>query len=62
MNNKKITDVLLERIKYFINSIENGEYDPKGYEFTIKIPLDFTQNISEQKYLTISDSYSTLEK
>ena len=62
MDNKKITDILLERIKYFINSIENGEYDPKGYEFIIKIPLDFTQNVSEQKYLTISDSYSTLEK
>lgn len=50
MENKKITDVLLDRIKYFINALENGEYDPKGYEFTIKIPLDFTQNVSEQKY------------
>lgn len=59
MTNKKVTDVMLDRIKYFINAIENGEYEPKGYVFTIKLPLEFAQNVPEQKYLTISDSYST---
>lgn len=51
MDNKKVTDVLLERIKYFVNSIENGEYEPKGYEFTISF------NYQGVKNLTITDSY-----
>lgn len=35
MAEKKVTDIMLERIKYFVNAIENGEYEPQGYEFTI---------------------------
>lgn len=37
MNEKKVTDTMLDRIKYFINAIENGEYKPTGYEFTITL-------------------------
>lgn len=50
---KKITDILLDRVKYFINAIENGEYEPKGYEFTIVIhsepncPLDGVLKIDD---------------
>lgn len=40
MGDKKTTDILLERIKYFINSIDNGEYKPTSYEFTIKFHYD----------------------
>lgn len=37
MSEKKVTDVMLERIKYFVNAIENGEYKPIGYTFTITL-------------------------
>lgn len=40
MTNKKVTDIMLDRIKYFVNAIENGEYEPKGYEFTIVLHSD----------------------
>lgn len=50
MENKKIINVMLDRIKYFINAIENGEYEPVGYEFTIKIH-------HSGKLTTIDDSY-----
>lgn len=36
MENKKITDVLLDRIKYFINALENGEYDQKDMNSPLK--------------------------
>lgn len=42
---------MLERIKYFVNAIENGEYEPQGYEFTIKL------NYQGIKEITIQDSY-----
>lgn len=48
---KKTTDILLDRIKYFINAIENGEYEPNGYEFTVKLTKKFGRDI------TISDKY-----
>ena len=48
---KKVTDVLLDRVKYFINAIENGEYEPKGYEFTISFTKEFGRDV------TISDKY-----
>lgn len=50
MSDKKVTDVMLERIKYFINAIENGEYAPQGYEFTINL------NYQGNKKITIQDS------
>lgn len=62
MGDRKVTDVMLERIKYFVNAIENGEYKPVDYEFTIRFPLDFNPKLGGQKYLTITDSYSTLEE
>lgn len=37
MSEKKVTDIMLERIKYFVNAIENGEYKPRSYAFTIKL-------------------------
>ncbi len=52
MSDKKVTDVMLERIKYFINAIENGEYAPVGYELTIKFHRG-------GKDLVISDTYSS---
>ncbi len=48
---KKTTDILLDKIKYFINAIENGEYSPTSYEFTIKL------SHGGSKYLTIEDKY-----
>lgn len=54
MENQKVTNIMLDRIKYFINAIENGEYAPTGYEFTINLPLQNGKTIS------ISDSYSSL--
>lgn len=52
MSDKKVTDVMLERIKYFVNAIENGEYAPVGYELTIKFHRG-------GKDLVISDTYSS---
>ena len=49
MNDKKVTDIMLDRIKYFINAIENGEFNPNEYEFTI------TLRHNGYKLLTISD-------
>lgn len=37
MSEKKVTDVMLERIKYFVNAIENGEYKPTDYILTITL-------------------------
>lgn len=51
MSDKKATDIMLERIKYFINAIENGEYEPQSYKFTIN--LSYQTN----KEVTIQDSY-----
>lgn len=53
MSDKKVTDVMLERIKYFVNAIENGEFEPNGYELTIKLHYEGV------KVLTIDDSYIT---
>lgn len=50
MTEKKVTDIMLERIKYFINAINNSEYEPNGYEFAIKIH----QN---GKIISIEDGY-----
>lgn len=54
MSDKKVTDIMLDRIKYFINAIENGEYEPKGYEFTIKVysPGDRTLIIQDNQSFT----------
>lgn len=52
MSEKKVTDVMLDRIKYFVNAIENGEYEPQDYEFTIT----FKKGI---KTITLSDSFNT---
>lgn len=51
MTDKKVTDQLLDRIKYFINAIENGEYEPQGYEFTVSVYRNYGRK------LTICDSY-----
>lgn len=53
MSEKKVTDVMLERIKYFVNAVENGEFQPNRYELTIKLHHDGA------KVLTIDDSYVT---
>lgn len=37
MSDKKVTDVMLERIKYFVNAIENGENKLINYDFTINL-------------------------
>lgn len=55
MSNKKVTDIMLDRIKYFVNAIENGEYEPKGYEFTITLHSEPCNPLN--KVLNISDSY-----
>lgn len=34
---EKVTDLMLNRIKELVKAIENGEYEPKGYTFTIKL-------------------------
>lgn len=39
MDNKKLTDTMIERIKDFITVIENGKYDPIGYKFTVSMQL-----------------------
>lgn len=51
MSDKKITDVMFDRIKHFINALENGEYEPNGYTFTIEL------NYQGNKTLSINDSY-----
>lgn len=56
MSEKKTTDILLDRVKYFINAIENGEYEPQGYEFTIT--LHSAPNCPKDKVLHISDNYT----
>lgn len=58
--NEKVTDILLNRIKYFINSIENGEYAPQGYEFAIK--FHSKPNCPNNKVLSIEDSYAKKEE
>lgn len=55
MSDKKVTDVMLERIKYFINAVENGEHEPKGYEFAITLYTE--PNTCVGRVLNISDSY-----
>ncbi len=37
MDDKKITNTIIERIKYFLAAVENGKYEPQGYEFTVKL-------------------------
>ena len=59
MSEKKVTDLMLDRIKYFINAIENGEYEPVGYEFTIELNTGTCPN---DKVITIRDNYSILGK
>ncbi len=34
---EKVTDLMLNRIKELVKAIENGEYEPNGYTFTIKL-------------------------
>ena len=60
MSDKKVTDIMLERIKYFVNAIENGEYEPKGYKFTISFKLPYCGSPEQEKEVTISDDYSIL--
>lgn len=59
MNDKKVTDVMLERIKYFVNAIENGEYKPQSYTFTITLSTGPCPN---DKIITICDDYPFLGK
>lgn len=56
MGDKKLTDIMLERIKYFINAIDNGEYKPKGYEFTVTLHEE--PHSPYEKVLKINDSYT----
>lgn len=46
MPDKKVTDIMLDRIKYFINAIENGEYEPIGYKFTVSMQLSNFKEVS----------------
>lgn len=48
MSDKKVTDVMLDRIKYFVNAIENGEYEPDGYTFTINLRYQYNKEIAIQ--------------
>ncbi len=47
---EKVTDLMLNRIKELVKAIENGEYEPNSYTFTIKLS-NYTGKI-----ITISDS------
>lgn len=52
MADKKVTDIMLERIKYFVNAIENGEYDFTDYAFTISLSNGVhTVNIKDKHQL-----------
>lgn len=55
MSDKKVTDLMLERIKYLVNAIENGEYEPIGYKFTVSFQLPAGRNHSEMQQVTFSD-------
>lgn len=57
--NKKVTDKMLDRIKYFINAIENGEYEPASYEFTLKLHLPFQ---GESRALILNDVFTPSQK
>lgn len=46
MSEKKVTDLMLDRIKYFINAIENGEYEPTGYRFTVSMQLSNLKEVA----------------
>ena len=46
-----MTELMLDRIKELVKAIENGEYEPNGYTFTIKL---FN---STGKEITISDNF-----
>lgn len=59
MSDKKVTDIMLDRIKYFVNAVENGEYEPNGYEFTII--LHSAPNCPLDKVLKIDDTYTKYE-
>lgn len=59
MSDKKVTDIMLDRIKYFINAIENGEYEPIGYKFTVELNTGTCPN---DKVITICDNYPILGK
>lgn len=56
MSDKKVTDVMLDHIKYFVNAIENGEYTPLGYEFTIVLHSKPYSQFN--KTLKIQDTYT----
>lgn len=58
MSDKKITDIMLDRIKYFVNAIENGEYQPTAYTFTISFKLPYAGEPAQEKEVTISDDYT----
>ncbi len=49
MENKKTTETMLERMKFFLDAIDNGKYEPQGYEFTVKLKYG-------GKFITIDDS------
>lgn len=56
MQDKKVTDIMLDRIKYFINAIENGEYNPIGYKFTVSLQLPSASLTTRQiKEVSFSD-------
>lgn len=62
MSDKKVTDIMLDRIKYFVNAIENGEYEPNGYEFTISLKLPYNGLPNLEKEVIIADQFYSLFK
>lgn len=55
MAEKNLTDIMLDRFKYFINSINNGEYEPIGYEFTVTVQLSGQRTSGNFPKVTFSD-------
>lgn len=51
------TKQLLDRVKYFINAVENGnsEAEIKDYDFTINL------HRSNGKHITIQDNYYSVD-
>lgn len=53
MSDKKVTDVMLDRIKLLVDAIENGEYKPEGYTFTINLSYQGNKEVTIQDSLLI---------
>lgn len=52
MSDKKTTDIMLDRIKYYVNAVENGENTILDYDFTINLYRN------DGKMITINDNYN----